>query len=300
MSPPPSFGSIAPPRGRHRSAAAAAGANRPPEVRGYTARIVGFLSDVVTKVRRDLERNPLDDSVLMSRVAASPPPRDFLAAIRSGSPAFIAEIKRASPSAGPIADANPHRMARDYEEAGAAAISVLTEPKHFDGSLSDLRAAHLGCRIPVLRKDFLVHPAQLIEARAHGADAVQLIAACLTNPELEALLRTSSDLGMAAVVEAHSEEDLGRVLDTEAEIVGVNARDLESLEVDEGRALELARRVPSERTVVFESGISRREQVARAVEAGAAAVLVGEALMRARNPGAKLRQLRGELAPVEP
>jgi indole-3-glycerol phosphate synthase len=261
---------------------------------------VGFLTDHVTRVREELRRNPLDESALMSRAAVSPPARDFEGALRGGRPAFIAEIKRASPSAGPIAQADPRSLARTYEEAGASALSVLTEPRHFDGSLADLRAARLGCRLPVLRKDFLVHPAQLIESRAHGADAVLLIAAAVSPSELQALVRAAADLGLAALVETHSEEDLERALATEARIVGVNARDLESLEVDEGRALALARTVPQDRLLVFESGVARRRQVERAVLAGASAVLVGEALMRARNPGAKLRQLRGELAPAGP
>jgi indole-3-glycerol phosphate synthase len=152
--------------------------------------------------------------------------------------------------------------------------------------------------IPILRKDFLVHPAQIMEARGAGADAVLLISACLSRSELEAMIETASDLDLAAVVETHSEEDLEKAMEADARIVGVNARDLESLEVSEDRALELAGRIPSDRTVVFESGISTRAQVERALQAGAHAILVGEALMRAKNPAAKLRQLRGDLAPV--
>ena len=257
---------------------------------------MGFLSDAVERVRKDLERNPLDDSALMSRVASSPPARDLLAAIRARSPALVAEIKRAAPPGGAIADVEPHQMARAFEDGGAAAISVVTEPRHFDGTLSDLRAAHLGCRLPVLRRDLLVHPAQLIESRAHGADAVVMIAACLTDAELQALVRAAADLGMASVVEAHSDETLARALRTETTVVAVDARDPESLEVDVDRALSLAGSVPRDRTLLFEGAISRRDQVTAAVDAGAAAVLVGEALMRARNPAAKLRQLRGELA----
>ena len=259
---------------------------------------MGFLSDLVDDLRRRIEREPLDDSRLASRAMAMPPARDFAGALRSGPPAFIAEIKRASPSAGDIAGADPRALARAYEQAGAAAVSVLTEPRHFQGSLSDLQAAHLSCRIPLLRKDFLIHPAQLLEARAFGADAVLLIAACLSEAELVAMLGATHDLGMEALVETHGDGDLQRAVESGAAIIGVNARDLETLEVDEQRALELCRRVPADRTLVFESGIARRDQVERAVEAGAAAVLVGEALMRARNPAAKLRQLRGDLVPA--
>jgi indole-3-glycerol phosphate synthase len=170
---------------------------------------------------------------------------------------------------------------------------VLTEPLHFDGSLADLRAVHLATRIPVLRKDFLAHPSQLMEARVEGADAVLLIAAVLTDLELEAMLAAADDLGLGALVETHSEEDLERSLATDAKVIGVNARDLETLEVDDDRALELLERVPGDRIAVMESGISTRGQVERATLAGATAILVGEALMRADDPGAKLRELRG-------
>ncbi|MDP9343507.1 MAG: indole-3-glycerol phosphate synthase TrpC [Actinomycetota bacterium] len=261
---------------------------------------MGFLTDVVERIRRDLERSPLDEASLLVRASAMPPARDFAVALRSARPAVIAEVKRASPSAGPIAEAEPGSLARAYEAGGAAAISVLTEPYHFHGSLSDLRAVRLACRLPVMRKDFLVHPAQVIESRAAGADAVLLIAACLSPSELDAMLATAADAGMAALVEAHSEADLDKVLGAGAPMVGVNARDLETLEVDEDLAVALARRVPADRIVVFESGISRREQVERAVEAGASAVLVGEALMRSPDPGAKIRELRGAAVPVRP
>jgi len=259
---------------------------------------MGFLSDHVERVRKDLERKPLDDAALLARATATPPPRDFASALRRDRPSVIAEIKRASPSAGDIADVDPGATAEALERAGAASLSVLTEPRHFDGSLSDLRAARVKTGIPILRKDFLVHPAQVMEARAFGADAVLLITACLSDSELHALLQTATDLELTALVETHSEQDLERAIASGAQVIGVNARDLESLEVDEDRALALAATIPSERTVVFESGISTRAQVERAVEAGAHAVLVGTALMRAKNPAAKLRQLRGELASV--
>jgi len=259
---------------------------------------VGFLTDVAERVRRDLEGSPLDEASLLARASALPPARDFPAALRSDPPAIIAEVKRASPSAGAIADVDPAATARVYEAGGAAAVSVLTEPHHFHGSLSDLRAVRLACRLPVLRKDFLVHPAQVIESRAAGADAALLISACLSQAELEAMLATAADVGVAALVEVHSDPDLAKALAAGAPIVGVNARDLETLDVDEEGALALVARIPPERTVVFESGISRPEQVRRAVEAGASAVLVGEALMRAADPAAKVRELRGAPVPA--
>jgi indole-3-glycerol phosphate synthase len=256
---------------------------------------MGFLSETVADVRRRLDRQPLDESRLMALSMRLPPARGFAGALWSSeAPAVIAEVKRSSPSAGRIAEADPADQARAYEEAGAAAVSVLTEPRHFDGSLADLRAVHLATSVPVLRKDFLVHPSQVMEARAGGADAVLLIAAALSDLELTAMLATAGDLGLGTLVETHSEEDLERVLATNAKVVGVNARDLETLEVDVDRAFTLLRRVPADRIAVAESGLATRAQVERAIEAGARAVLVGEALMRAEDPAAKLRELRGE------
>jgi indole-3-glycerol phosphate synthase len=255
---------------------------------------MGFLSDLVERVRGDLERRPLDEIALMARCLALPPARDFVGALRGAArPAVIAEVKRSSPSAGAIAEVDPRAQAAAYERAGAAAISVLTEPRHFGGSLADLRSVHLVTRLPVLRKDFLVHPAQLMEARSGGADAALLIAGAVSPSELRALIATADDLGLATLVEAHGEADLADAVDSGAPVVGVNARDLETLEMDEDRALELLATVPGDRVRVFESGIRGRDQVMRAVEAGADAVLVGEALMRANDPAAALRALIG-------
>jgi indole-3-glycerol phosphate synthase len=255
---------------------------------------MGFLSDVVADARRRLEREPLDESRLLKLSLQLPPTRAFAGALWSSpSPAVIAEVKRASPSAGQIADVDPADQARAYEAAGAAAVSVLTEREHFDGALADLRAAHLAVRIPVLRKDFLVHPAQVIESRVEGADAVLLIAAALSTPELTSMLGAADDLGLGVLVEAWSEEDLERALASDAKVIGVNARDLETLQVDQDRALRLLRRVPEDRIAVLESGVSTPDHVRRAASAGARAVLVGEALMRADDPGAALRLLLG-------
>lgn len=257
---------------------------------------MGFLTDLVAERRRELERHPLDDSMLLARALALPPARDLVGALRARAvrPAVIAEIKRASPSAGAIADRDPGEQARAYASAGAAAISVLTEPTHFHGSLADLRAARIACDLPVLRKDFLIHPSELIESRAAGADAVLLIAACLSMNELLAMLATARDLGLATLVETHSDRDLEKVLATDAEVVGVNARDLETLDVDVERALAHLTKIPDGRLAVMESGIATRDQVRAAVDAGASVILVGEALMRADDPGAKLRELLGE------
>lgn len=253
---------------------------------------MGFLTDFVDDLRRRLAEHPLDDGALLARASARPPARDFVAALREHSPALIAELKRASPSAGEIADTvDPVAQAVAYAAAGAAAISVLTEPRHFHGSLADLEAVRIAVQVPVLRKDFLVHPAQVIEARARGADAVLLITASLTDDELTAMLAVARDLGMGALVETHTENELDRAIASGAEVVGVNARDLETLEVDVERALERVSRIPSDRVAVFESGVKTRADVRAAVEAGASAILVGEALMRAGDPRAVVRQL---------
>jgi indole-3-glycerol phosphate synthase len=254
---------------------------------------MGFLTDLVDRLRRDLREHPLDDAALMARASAMPPTRDLEGALRGAAPpALIAEVKRASPSSGAIADdANASVLARGYEAGGAAAVSVLTEPHHFHGSIADLQAARSSVSIPVLRKDFVVHPAQIIESRAAGADAVLLIVAALTDPELLALLEAAADLGLAAVVETHSDEDLRRALEMDARIIGVNARDLESLEVDVEAALARLGRVPADRIGVLESGVSTRAHVDAALAAGASAILVGEALMRADDPARAVRKL---------
>jgi indole-3-glycerol phosphate synthase len=258
---------------------------------------MGFLTDFVSGVRRDLREHPLDEGTLLSRAQARPPARGFVAALRERTPALIAEIKRASPSAGSIADgADPISQAVAYADAGAAAISVLTEPRHFHGSLSDLEAARVSVQVPLLRKDFLVHPAQVIEARAHGADAVLLITAALTDDELTAMLAIAGDLGMGVLVEIHADDELERAIASGAEMIGVNARDLESLEVDAVGALELVRRIPGDRVAVFESGVRTRADVDAAVDAGASAILVGEALMRAPDPRVTVRELIGGCA----
>ena len=254
---------------------------------------MGFLTDLVEGIRRELDQHPLDDVTLMARATAMPPARPFEAALRAAAPpALIAEVKRASPSAGTIAsDANPSVIARAYEAGGAAAVSVLTEPRHFQGSLADLQAVRSSTSLPVLRKDFLIHPSQLIESRAVGADAVLLIVGALTDPQLEALLSTARDLGLGTLVETHSEEDLRRAIDAGAPVIGVNARDLETLEVNVEGALGRIASLPDDRFGVLESGIASRGDVDAALAAGASAILVGEALMRADDPARAVRKL---------
>jgi indole-3-glycerol phosphate synthase len=260
---------------------------------------MGFLTDFVAEIRRELERHPLDHDGLVAAAAAAPAVRSFPAALRGAAEtdgvALIAEVKRASPSAGDIAPgADPVGQAAAYDRAGAAVISVLTQPEHFGGALEDLRAVRASIGRPVLRKDFLVQADQVLDGRAAGADTVLLISSCLDDDELATLLAASRALGMEPLVETHSDRDLDRVLATDAEVVGVNARDLESLAVDVPAALGRLRRIGGGRVAVLESGIGDREGVLAAVDAGASAILVGESLMRAADPSAAVRALIGK------
>jgi indole-3-glycerol phosphate synthase len=257
---------------------------------------MGFLSTYTIALRERLEEQPLDVEELEARLARVQPPQDMVAALTRNPPALIAEVKRASPSAGAITFAvDPATRARAYSAGGASAVSVLTEPTHFGGSLADLDAVRSAVDLPLLRKDFVVHTSQVLEARAHGADSVLLIVDCLSDDELASLLAESRDLGMEPLLEAHGDEDLTRALATDARIVGVNARDLESLEVDLTAALTRLRRVPGDRVAILESGIGARSQVEAALEAGATAILVGEALMRSGDPAGAIRDLRGSV-----
>jgi indole-3-glycerol phosphate synthase len=260
---------------------------------------MGFLSDIVGEIKRDLAHRPLAHATLAAAAAAQRPPRPFVATLRDAATAdgvaLIAEVKRASPSAGAIAaTADPVGQAVAYDTAGAAAISVLTEGRHFGGSLEDLRAVCGSVARPVLRKDFLVDAGQVLEARAAGADTVLLIVSCLDDHELAAMLAACRSLAMEPLVETHSDEDLDRALATDAAIVGVNARDLETLAVDVPAALERLGRVGLDRVAVLESGIRDRAGVLAAVDAGASAILVGESLMRAAEPGRAVRALIGK------
>jgi len=241
-----------------------------------------------------LRRSP-GAAELAARAAGADAPRGFARALASGArPRVIAEFKRASPSRGEIRPgADPAEIARAYESAGAAALSVLTDREFFRGGLDDLQRARAACRLPVLRKDFTIDPLQLVEARAAGADAALLIVAALDDARLRELLGCARELHLDALVEVHDEPELERALAAGAELVGINNRDLRDFKTDVGvtRALlPLARG----RTVVSESGIDAPETLRALGAAGAAAFLIGEALMREPDPGAALRRLRGE------
>lgn len=224
-----------------------------------------------------------------------PPRRDFRAALVSQpGVAVIAEVKKASPSAGVIrADFDPVAIARSYAENGAACISVLTDEQYFQGHLDYLTAVRAAVPVPVLRKDFLLDRYQLLEARAAGADCVLLIAEILPGESLPRLLREAGELGMQPLVELYDADNLPRVLDAGATLVGVNNRDLRTFKVRLEHTLDLAARMPAGVCLVSESGIRDAADVARLRAGGVKAILVGETLMRAPDVGAKLRELGG-------
>jgi indole-3-glycerol phosphate synthase len=244
-------------------------------------------------------RVPLHE--LQARAADAPPTRGFAAAVESaiaaGRPAVIAEVKKASPSKGVIrADFDPGAIARGYAAAGAACLSVLTDVDFFQGGDDDLRAARAACPLPVLRKDFTIDAYQLAEARVLGADCILLIVAALNDAELSGLCAQALESGLDVLVEAHDRAELERALRLPATagrqpLLGVNNRDLRSFEVSLETTLALRDAVPARRTLVTESGIASRDDVARMRAAGVHAFLVGEAFMRADDPGSALRAL---------
>jgi indole-3-glycerol phosphate synthase len=234
---------------------------------------------------------PLAD--LRAQAEDTAPARDFLAALRARpGHAVIAEIKRASPSAGRLAIAvDPAERAKLYEASGAAALSVLTDTVFFGGSLQDMRLAREACGLPVLRKDFVISINQIYEARAAGADAVLLIAAALEQEQMTDLYACVRELDMTPLVEVHSQDELDAVLGLSPELVGINNRNLKSMKIDLSTSLELRPLIPPNVTVVAESGVSSPEDVARLREGGLDAFLVGTSLMKADDPAAVLRSL---------
>ncbi len=235
---------------------------------------------------------------LEARLATAASPRDFFAAVAApGSIRLIAEFKRCSPSAGEIRPrAEPAEIARAYAAAGAAALSVLTDGAGFGGCLSDLVTARGAVSLPVLRKEFIVDPYQVVEARVSGADAVLLIAECLDDCLLRSLYRQVLDLGMTPLVELHDAEQLPRVLDLGATLIGINNRDLRTMTTDIGHVLRLRDRVPPECVLVAESGIRRRADVERLEAAGIEAMLVGESLLASPDPAAAAAALLNRTA----
>lgn len=254
-----------------------------------------YLEKIVAAKRAALDRRlaaNVPRAQLEARLAALPPCRDFEGALRTGpAPRAIAEFKRASPSEGVIREgAEPTIIARAYEEAGAAAISCLTDP-HFKGSFDDLTAVRSAVDLPILCKDFILRADQLVEARLAGADAALLIVTVLEPPSLRQLIKAADELGMGVLCEAHTSHEVERALAAGARVVGVNNRDLHTFEVDIERAASLRASVPSSFTFVAESGIRSRDDVQRLREAGVDGVLVGTHLMKAEDPGLALSDL---------
>jgi indole-3-glycerol phosphate synthase len=258
---------------------------------------VAILEQIMRAKRADLERDKtlLPMRRLIERASGAPPSQDFAAAIRrQGRVNIIAEVKRASPSRGRIQEgADPGTVARAYAASGAAAISVLTESHFFLGAPEHLTEARESVRVPVLRKDFLFDEYQIYESRALGADAVLLIARLLAARELATLIGVSRSLHMEPLVEAHSEDEIARALDSGAQIVGVNNRDLGTMAVSLENSLRLRPLLPDDIVKVSESGIETRADIDRLRAAGFDAFLVGERLMREPDPGAALRVLVG-------
>jgi len=255
----------------------------------------GILSRIVERKHEEVGALRPHAAELRAAASDAPPTRDFAAALRHPSEVrLLAEVKRRSPSAGPIRPgADAATVAAWYETAGAAAISVLTDRDFFGGGLDDLRRVRDKVRLPVLRKDFVVDAIQVWEARAAGADAVLLIARILDDVQLAELLELAGGLGMAALVEAHDEAEVARALEVGSTLIGVNNRDLDTFRTDLELSVRLAPRASGAVTLIAESGIRSGEDVARLGAAGVDAVLVGESLMRQPDPSAAAALLVG-------
>lgn len=255
-----------------------------------------LLDKIIRYKKKDLveTKNKCSIDQLRDQIDTSPPVRDIKSALTSPSTSVrvIAEVKKASPSQGVIReDFDPIEIAKTYETHGASAISVLTEENFFHGSFNYLKRIREVATVPLLCKDFIFDEYQIYQARVFGADAFLLISVVLDNNELNNLLKIGKELEMEAVVEVHNLEELGRVLHTEAEIIGINNRDLKTFKTDIMTTTRLAKEIPEDRIVVSESGIRSREDILRLRETGVNAFLIGESLMRERDIGRKLAEL---------
>lgn len=238
-------------------------------------------------------------AALETEVKAAPPPRDFVGTLRAkiaaGLPAVIAEIKKASPSKGVLrANFEPAPIAKSYERHGAACLSVLTDVQFFQGGIEHMTQARAGCGLPVLRKDFVIDPYQVYESRAAGADCILLIVAALDVPRMQALEAMAHELGLAVLVEVHDGGELEQALELKTPLIGVNNRNLRTFETRLDTTLSLLDRIPRDRLVVTESGILKPEDVKTLRERGVNCFVVGEAFMRAPDPGAELERLFGK------
>ena len=241
-------------------------------------------------------RAEISEPALRALASVAPAPRDFVGALRAridaGNAAVISEIKKASPSRGVLrADFRPAEIAASYQRGGAACLSVLTDREFFQGAPDYLREARAACGLPVLRKDFLIDPYQVIEARAMGADAILLIVAALSLEQMREMEALALELGMAVLVESHDAGELERALQLATPLIGINNRNLRTFEVSLDTTIDQLESIPAGRTVITESGILTRSDVARMRRHGVDAFLVGEAFMRADDPGGELRAL---------
>ncbi len=257
-----------------------------------------ILKKIVARKQEEIaaRRARIAESELVQRAGVADTPRGFAAAlaakVAAGLPAVIAEIKKASPSKGVLReDFRPAEIARSYAAGGAACLSVLTDVDFFQGSDAYLQHARAACDLPVIRKDFIVDPYQVVEARAIGADCILLIAACLDDRQMDRLNDLARELGMDVLIEVHDEQELERALRTGNLLIGINNRNLRTFEVTLATTLDLLSRIPGDRLVVTESGILAPEDVRLMREHKVNAFLVGEALMRAEDPGARLAEL---------
>jgi indole-3-glycerol phosphate synthase len=252
-----------------------------------------ILSRIASRKREELREATV--SVAQLRQAAEQARhshRDFAAALRSGHPAIISEIKKASPSKGVLVyNFDPVTLARQYEDGGASALSVLTDRDFFQGSLDDLRSARAACTLPVLRKDFTISEYHVLEAAAAGADAILLIVAILEQNELRDFRKLASEYGLATLVEAHDAQEIERALHSGAEIIGINNRDLRTFQVSLDTSIQLAAQIPAGILKVSESGILDAADIGRLRAAGFDAFLVGEHLVKSSNPTRALREL---------
>jgi len=256
---------------------------------------VSVLYSIIEGVREDLARRRKPLSQIHEQMSQAPSALDAHAALLGEQMKVIAEVKRSSPSKGELSTiADPASLAEQYQEAGASVISVLTEERRFKGSLADLAAVRARVTIPILRKDFMVDEYQFFEARAYGADVVLLIVAALSKSQLRDFYDVATELGMASLIEVHTADELERALEISPQIVGVNSRNLKTLEVNQEAFADLIPRIPPALIRVAESGIASCADVEFAQNAGANAILVGEALVTSGDPKLAMRRLLGQ------
>lgn len=256
---------------------------------------MSVLDSIIEGVREDLAKRRRSLGQLHEEMSQAAAPLDAHLALQGAEMKVIAEVKRSSPSKGALSDiTDPAALAEQYQAAGASVISVLTEERRFKGSLADLTAVRSKVTIPILRKDFMIDEYQFFEARAHGADVILLIVAALAKSQLRDFYDLATELGMAALIEVHTADELERAMEISPRIVGVNSRNLKTLDVDPAAFAQLIPQIPSDVIRVAESGISSRIDVEFAQKHGAGAILVGEALVTSANPTLAMRTLLGQ------